>query len=166
MSRKRASGPVRARVLARLLVLLDERGPDLYPSLRAAGRSLAADLDISLSTALRALRDPQNAALHAQERVLAALVGSRSPAQVIVGFAAETAADPDELLELGRAKLARKGCDLLVLNDVSGGAVFGAADNTVSILGAAGVLDRASGDKNVVAHRILDAIVHVKGTPR
>lgn len=63
MSRKRASGPVRARVLARLLVLLDERGPDLYPSLRAAGRSLAADLDISLSTALRALRDPQNAAL-------------------------------------------------------------------------------------------------------
>lgn len=63
MSRKRASGPVRARVLARLLVLLDERGPGLFPSQRAAGRSLAADLDISLSTALRALRDPQNAAL-------------------------------------------------------------------------------------------------------
>ncbi len=62
-ARKRASGPVRARVLARLLVLLDERGPGLYPSLRAAGRSLAADLDISLSTALRALRDPQNATL-------------------------------------------------------------------------------------------------------
>lgn len=63
MSSKRASGAVRARVLARLRVLLDERGPGLYSSLRAAGRSLAADLDISLSTALRALRDPQNAAL-------------------------------------------------------------------------------------------------------
>ena len=41
---------------------------------------------------------------------------------VIVGFAAETGDATGTVLELGRAKLARKGCDLLVVNDVSGGA--------------------------------------------
>ncbi|MFT3862219.1 bifunctional phosphopantothenoylcysteine decarboxylase/phosphopantothenate--cysteine ligase CoaBC [Micropruina sp.] len=90
--------------------------------------------------------------------VLAGLVRRRRPDQVIVGFAAETAGSASELMELGRAKLARKGCDLLVLNDVSGGAVFGAADNRVVILDPRGVVDTVAGDKNIVAHRILDAV--------
>ncbi|MFT4215661.1 MAG: bifunctional phosphopantothenoylcysteine decarboxylase/phosphopantothenate--cysteine ligase CoaBC [Micropruina sp.] len=90
--------------------------------------------------------------------VLAALVRQRRPGQVIVGFAAETAGSASELMELGSAKLARKGCDLLVLNDVSGGAVFGAADNSVAIIDADGVVATAAGDKNLVAHRILDAV--------
>ena len=42
------------------------------------------------------------------------------------------------MLDLARAKLARKGCDLLVVNDVSGGAVFGSPDNEAVILGADG----------------------------
>jgi phosphopantothenoylcysteine decarboxylase / phosphopantothenate---cysteine ligase len=54
--------------------------------------------------------------------------------QVIVGFAAET--DPD--LDKARAKLARKGCDLLVLNQVGGGQGFGAADNEWTVLAAEG----------------------------
>ncbi|MCW2836741.1 MAG: phosphopantothenoylcysteine decarboxylase, partial [Marmoricola sp.] len=41
---------------------------------------------------------------------------------VIVGFAAETGDESGSVLDLARAKLARKGCDLLVVNDVSGGA--------------------------------------------
>lgn len=90
--------------------------------------------------------------------VLAGLVRQRRPGQVIVGFAAETAGSPSELMELGRAKLARKGCDLLVLNDVSGGAVFGAADNTVAIINVDGPVATVAGDKNLVAHRILDAV--------
>lgn len=98
--------------------------------------------------------------------VLAALVRARSDAQVIVGFAAETAGSDDELLELGRAKLARKGCDLLVLNDVSGGAVFGSPDNAVTILDPSGVVAQASGTKNLIAHRILDAVVASKGSTR
>ncbi len=89
--------------------------------------------------------------------VLASLTASRVGDQVIVGFAAETAADPDRLLELGRAKLARKGCDLLVLNDVSGGRVFGSLSNQVTILDRHGVVESVAADKNVVAHRILDA---------
>jgi phosphopantothenoylcysteine decarboxylase / phosphopantothenate---cysteine ligase len=54
--------------------------------------------------------------------------------QVIVGFAAET----DPSLDAARAKLARKGCDLLVLNRVGDGQGFGAADNEWIVLAADG----------------------------
>ena len=82
--------------------------------------------------------------------------------QVLVGFAAETAADADELLRLGTAKLARKGCQLLVLNDVSGGAVFGAQDNRVTIIDADGQVAAAAGSKTTVAHAILSAAEHLR----
>ena len=89
--------------------------------------------------------------------VLAALAAARPSGQVIVGFAAETTSDQEDLLELGRAKLARKGCQLLVVNDVSDGRVFGAPGNDVVILDAAGVAGQASGSKDLVAHAIFDA---------
>jgi phosphopantothenoylcysteine decarboxylase/phosphopantothenate--cysteine ligase len=54
--------------------------------------------------------------------------------QVIVGFAAET--DPD--LDSARAKLRRKGCDLLVLNEVGNGLAFGTPDNEAVVLAADG----------------------------
>ena len=76
---------------------------------------------------------------------------------MVVGFAAETAADEAELLSLGTQKLARKGCQLLVLNDVSGGAVFGAPDNEVLLVSASGLRGRAAGNKTAVAHAILAA---------
>src|SRR5690606_25048866 len=58
--------------------------------------------------------------------ILAGLTRDRARAgQVIVGFAAETGDADHSVLDLGRAKLARKGCELLVVNDVSGGRVFG-----------------------------------------
>lgn len=80
--------------------------------------------------------------------------------QVVVGFAAETGDSTGSVMELGRAKLARKGCDLLVVNDVSGGAVFGSDDNEVVILGADGsALDVDRGSKNIVAHAIWDQVV-------
>jgi len=89
--------------------------------------------------------------------VLAGLAARRPDGQVVVGFAAETAADEADLVRLGTDKLARKGCQLLVLNDVSGGAVFGAPDNRVLLLGASGLLGRAAGSKTSVAHAIVDA---------
>ncbi len=91
--------------------------------------------------------------------VLASLVGHRSPGQTIVGFAAETIADPGELLAAGRAKLARKGCDLLVVNDVSDGKVFGADETAVHILDDQGLVTAVTATKDLVAHRILDAVV-------
>jgi phosphopantothenoylcysteine decarboxylase/phosphopantothenate--cysteine ligase len=90
--------------------------------------------------------------------VLAALAAQADDGQVVVGFAAETAPDSAELLALGRAKLARKGCQLLVLNDVSAGQVFGADNNSVLIIAADEATPvAAQGSKDVVAHAILDA---------
>lgn len=93
--------------------------------------------------------------------VLAILVERRPAGQVIVGFAAETARDQDELLALGRAKLARKGCDLLVLNDVSGGQVFGEPTNNITVIAADHEVGQWAGDKDALSHHILDAALAV-----
>lgn len=82
------------------------------------------------------------------------------PEAVIVGFAAETGDATGTVLDLARAKLARKGCDLLVVNDVSGGAVFGSTDNEAVILGADGsAVDVPHGTKSALAHLIWDQVV-------
>ena len=73
--------------------------------------------------------------------VLAALVQGRTPGQVLVGFAAETGDADASVLEHGRAKLARKGCDLLVVNEVgeSGHPTgFEGPDNAATVLAADG----------------------------
>jgi len=59
-----------------------------------------------------------------------------------------------------RAKLARKGCDLLVVNDVSGGKVFGSPENEAVVLdrdGGATAVPR--GSKSALAHVIWDQVV-------
>ncbi len=79
---------------------------------------------------------------------------------VIVGFAAETGDDHGSVLELARAKLVRKGCDLLVVNDVSGGAVFGSPHNEAVILASdGGLVDVPRGTKEALAHVIWDEVV-------
>jgi phosphopantothenoylcysteine decarboxylase / phosphopantothenate---cysteine ligase len=81
------------------------------------------------------------------------------PGSVIVGFAAETGDATGSVLDLARAKLARKGCDLLVVNDVSGGAVFGSPDNQAVILTADGaVVDVPLSSKSALAHIIWDQV--------
>jgi phosphopantothenoylcysteine decarboxylase / phosphopantothenate---cysteine ligase len=81
------------------------------------------------------------------------------PGAVIVGFAAETGDDTGSVLDLARAKLARKGCDLLVVNDVTGGAVFGSPDNEAVILSADGAtVDVPHGSKSALSHVIWDEV--------
>ncbi|WP_343907828.1 bifunctional phosphopantothenoylcysteine decarboxylase/phosphopantothenate--cysteine ligase CoaBC [Nocardioides aquiterrae] len=81
------------------------------------------------------------------------------PGQVVVGFAAETGDDTGSVLDLAVAKLARKGCDLLVVNDVSGGAVFGSPENEAVILGADGAtVEVPRGSKSALAHVIWDEV--------
>jgi phosphopantothenoylcysteine decarboxylase/phosphopantothenate--cysteine ligase len=96
--------------------------------------------------------------------VLHSLSRTRRAGQTIVGFAAETLPDETALVEAGHAKLRRKGADLLVVNDVSNHKVFGMPDNSVVIVDATGVRDRVAASKAVVAHRILDAVVHHRAT--
>ncbi|SDO55125.1 bifunctional phosphopantothenoylcysteine decarboxylase/phosphopantothenate--cysteine ligase CoaBC [Geodermatophilus sp. DSM 45219] len=91
--------------------------------------------------------------------VLAELVAKRPAGQLVVGFAAETGDDDGDVLTHARAKLARKGCDLLVVNDVSGGRVFGRADNAAVVLSADGsVTELPEGSKDAVAAGVWDVV--------
>jgi phosphopantothenoylcysteine decarboxylase/phosphopantothenate--cysteine ligase len=99
--------------------------------------------------------------------VLVELVAERAPGRLVVGFAAETGDDEGDVLTHARAKLARKGCDLLVVNDVSAGQVFGRPDNAVVVLGADGsVTDVPHGGKDAVAAGIWAAISTRLGASR
>ncbi|WP_030396078.1 bifunctional phosphopantothenoylcysteine decarboxylase/phosphopantothenate--cysteine ligase CoaBC [Kitasatospora purpeofusca] len=79
--------------------------------------------------------EPAPVALVRNPDVLAELSAHRTRSgQLVVGFAAET----DDVLANGRAKLARKGCDLLVVNEVGDGKAFGQDVNEAVVLGADG----------------------------
>ena len=79
---------------------------------------------------------------------------------LLVGFAAETGDADGDPLAHARAKLAGKGVDLLVLNDVAGGAVFGQADNAVLLLTPDGSVEGPhTGSKAAVAHAVWDKVV-------
>jgi phosphopantothenoylcysteine decarboxylase/phosphopantothenate--cysteine ligase len=77
------------------------------------------------------------------------------PGQVVVGFAAET----EDLLGNGRAKLAAKGCDLLVVNQVGSGLAFGTGDNEALVLAAdGGVTHVPRGAKEALADVVWDMV--------
>jgi len=88
--------------------------------------------------------------------ILAALGAQRRPGQIIVGFAAET----DDLRANAAEKLARKGIDLIVANDVSApGVGFEHDTNAVVILDSdGGAHEVPLTDKRAIARAILDAV--------
>ena len=96
--------------------------------------------------------------------ILADLVTHRNtshPDQLIVGFAAETGDDHGSVLEHGIAKLQRKGCDLLVINEVGPNLAFGTDDNEVTILTRepASQTKVSKTSKTQIAHAIWDAVI-------
>ncbi|WP_020077494.1 bifunctional phosphopantothenoylcysteine decarboxylase/phosphopantothenate synthase [Cryocola sp. 340MFSha3.1] len=97
--------------------------------------------------------------LVANPDILAGLSAHKRDDQVVVGFAAETEPDPQALIELGRTKLAAKGSDFLVLNQVGWSQGFATESNEVVVLRKGGdIVMEASGSKLSVADRILDVI--------
>lgn len=93
--------------------------------------------------------------------ILAGLAANRRAGQLIVGFAAETEPDDAKLKQLGAAKVARKGADLLVVNRVGWNEGFATEGNTVIVLNRTGdIVGEASGSKRSVADRILDLLPH------
>jgi phosphopantothenoylcysteine decarboxylase/phosphopantothenate--cysteine ligase len=91
--------------------------------------------------------------------VLAALVADRRPGRPVVGFAAETGDGAGDWLAHGRAKLARKGCDLLVVNPVGDGRAFEVEDNTAVVLTADGVeVEVAPGPKTALAAAVWELV--------
>ncbi|MEU9179428.1 bifunctional phosphopantothenoylcysteine decarboxylase/phosphopantothenate--cysteine ligase CoaBC [Streptomyces sp. NPDC048550] len=101
-------------------------------------------------------QDPAPVALVRNPDVLAEISADRArEGQVVVGFAAET----DNVLANGRAKLLRKGCDLLVVNEVGASKAFGSEENEAVILASSGAETPVPyGPKEVLAEVIWDQV--------
>jgi phosphopantothenoylcysteine decarboxylase/phosphopantothenate--cysteine ligase len=92
--------------------------------------------------------------------ILRGLPAAGRPDQTVVGFAAEHG---EGALRYGREKLARKGLDAVVVNDVSRTDIgFDAPDNEVTILTATGETHVARASKPQVARAVLDAVVALR----
>ncbi|MDQ8703244.1 bifunctional phosphopantothenoylcysteine decarboxylase/phosphopantothenate--cysteine ligase CoaBC [Streptomyces sp. LHD-70] len=102
-------------------------------------------------------QEPEPIALVRNPDILAEIAADRAREdQVIVGFAAET----DDVLANGRAKLERKGCDLLVVNEVGERKTFGAEENEAVVLGADGSETQVPhGPKEALADTLWDLVV-------
>jgi phosphopantothenoylcysteine decarboxylase / phosphopantothenate---cysteine ligase len=143
--------------------------------LEAATKAVAEDADVIIMAAAVADYRPESVAeskikketqgdrltleLVRNPDILRELSEARRPGQVIIGFAAETENDRERLLETGRAKIVRKGADLLVLNTVGWTEGFAAETNSIIVVNAAGdIVSEATGSKSSVAARILDLL--------
>jgi phosphopantothenoylcysteine decarboxylase/phosphopantothenate--cysteine ligase len=118
---------------------------DFRPAVRAEGKIKKGNAD------------PAPVALVRNADILAEISTTRRrPGQVIVGFAAET----DDAIANGRAKLAAKRCDLIVVNEVGEHRTFDSEHNAATILGADGsetVVEH--GSKDALGHAIWDLVV-------
>jgi phosphopantothenoylcysteine decarboxylase / phosphopantothenate---cysteine ligase len=75
--------------------------------------------------------------------------------KLVIGFAAET----DDLIANGKAKLAKKGCDWILANDVSPATgIMGGDTNTIHLISSAGVEDWPPQSKDDVARTLIDRI--------
>jgi phosphopantothenoylcysteine decarboxylase/phosphopantothenate--cysteine ligase len=93
------------------------------------------------------------------EDILAEVVRQRRPGQLIIGFAAET----ENPVENGRAKLLRKGVDAIVINDVSGKETgFDSDNNRATFLTTTTAIDLPEMTKRKMADRILDECVALR----
>ena len=130
------------------VVIMAAAVADFRPEAEASTKLKKGKADDALST-IRLSENPD---------ILKGLVQMREAgetAATIIGFAAET----DNELENGRAKLKRKGADMLMLNSVAGGGVFGQVRNRGWLLSADGREEEIpDGTKHEVAARIWDAV--------
>jgi phosphopantothenoylcysteine decarboxylase/phosphopantothenate--cysteine ligase len=98
--------------------------------------------------------------LEATEDILREVVAQRVVGTIVVGFAAET----EDALANGRAKLAGKGVDAVVVNDVSvEGVGFDAEQNAGSFLTRGGAVEFPVMSKAAMADRILDEVAKLRG---
>jgi phosphopantothenoylcysteine decarboxylase / phosphopantothenate---cysteine ligase len=124
---------------------------DFRPATTSGSKIKKADAD---PPALQLIRNPD---------VLAELGRLRRPGQVLVGFAAET----DDALANGRAKLVAKGADLLVVNEVGAGKGFDLPDNAATILAADGsAVEVGPGPKLALADVVWDLVRDRFAEPR
>ena len=171
---------VAAEVLAELPGTVTVEHVETTAELQAAAEAAQPDSDVVIMCAAVSDYRPAEVAAHKMKKdgdaglrlelvqnpdILAGLVRTRAPGQLIVGFAAETGSPDAGIEELARAKLLRKGCDLLVLNDVSAGQAFGTESNSVILYARSGdtvtEVARASGTKAEVSQKVISGLVSV-----
>lgn len=146
---------------------MSRRARDADIVIMAAAVADFRPVDIAGSKIKKGAEGPAPIHLDTNPDILAGLVQSRAagdiPRQtVIVGFAAETGDEDGGVLDHGRVKLRRKGCDLLVVNAVGDGKAFGTEDNAGWILTAEGNETALPfGSKTLMASRILDEVAAV-----
>jgi phosphopantothenoylcysteine decarboxylase / phosphopantothenate---cysteine ligase len=98
--------------------------------------------------------------LEPTEDILASLGASKADSQTVVGFAAEHGG---EATARAREKLARKGADLIVLNDVSDPAIgFESAENAVTLVEAEAETEVPIASKDAIADSILDRVAGLR----
>jgi phosphopantothenoylcysteine decarboxylase/phosphopantothenate--cysteine ligase len=177
LARAAAARGARVTLIAANTALPDPAGVDVVQvgtavQLREAVLKAAADADaVVMAAAVADFRpaayasgkikkkdgqEPEPIVLVRNPDVLAEISAERAlPGQVIVGFAAET----DDVLANGRAKLERKGCDLLVVNEVGERKTFGSEENEAVVLGADGSETAVPyGPKEALAETVWDLV--------
>jgi phosphopantothenoylcysteine decarboxylase/phosphopantothenate--cysteine ligase len=145
--------------------------------MRDAVLSLAADADVIVKAAavadfkpvthadrkLKKAEGPPEITLEPTPDILAELGAHREirkPGSVLVGFAAETEEDVDELKSLARRKLAGKGADMIVANEVgTHDSGFGVRTNRAVIASADEVVDVGLVSKEALAAALIDRVV-------
>jgi phosphopantothenoylcysteine decarboxylase/phosphopantothenate--cysteine ligase len=146
---------------------VSKHAPDSHVLVMAAAVADFRPAQVAAAKIKKGTDEPPTIELVRNDDVLATAVRARADGQLpnmraIVGFAAETGDDRMDYLAHGRAKLARKGCDLLVVNAVGGGRAFGTPDNAAVILGADGAeVDVPLGPKSLVAAAVCDEVARL-----
>jgi phosphopantothenoylcysteine decarboxylase / phosphopantothenate---cysteine ligase len=177
LARTAVARGARVTLVAANTALPDPAGADVFRvgtafELREAVVKAAADADaVVMAAAVADFRparyaagkikkkdgeDPAPLELIRNPDILAEISADRPhPGQIVVGFAAET----DDVLAGGRVKLARKGCDLLVVNEVGENKVFGSEENEAVVLGSDGSETPVPyGPKEILAERVWDLV--------
>ena len=90
--------------------------------------------------------------------ILATIARGSPRPEIVVGFAAET----ERVTENAMEKLRKKGCDLILANDVSAGSgVFGGDRNKVHLISASGIENWPEMDKDEVGRRLMERLAHM-----
>lgn len=143
---------------------VSKHAPDVNVLVMAAAVADFRPAHVATSKIKKGKTEPSSIDLVRNDDVLAGVVRARTDGQLpnmraIVGFAAETGDANGDVLFHARAKLQRKGCDLLVVNAVGENRAFEVDHNDGWLLGSDGTETALEhGSKTLMATRIVDSI--------
>ena len=114
--------------------------------------------DVATDKLKKSAGKPPALSLAENPDILATIARGSPRPEIVVGFAAETERVTGNAME----KLRRKGCDLILANDVStGSGVFGGDRNKVHLISASGTESWPEMDKNEVGRRLMERLAHM-----